>query len=159
MPKVIPKKNKEETAIRQQLSLEKFKTVINLQKVYSFKHFQTLDANMITLQWITITTVVIHSSNYWKKAARTNSRNQSTFLTQKGIGIIITSPRNSVTTLRKENLKKQIKKAMIITLIEEHKIVEGKIDIEVVKIKTEPEVLVKKEQLTKGLHNKIRKTI
>ena len=48
---------------------------------------------------------------------------------------------------------------MIITLIEEHKIVEGKIDIEVVKIKTEPEVLVKKEQLTKGLHNKIRKTI
>lgn len=38
-------------------------------------------------------------------------------------------------------------------------IVEGKIDIEVVKIKTEPEVLVKKEQLTKGLHNKIRKTI
>ena len=114
---------------------------------------------MITLQWITITTVVIHSSNYWKKAARTNSRNQSTFLTQKGIGIIITSPRNSVTTLRKENLKKQIKKAMIITLIEEHKIVEGKIDIEVVEIKTEPEVLVKKEQLTKGLHNKIRKTI
>ena len=32
-------------------------------------------------------------------------------------------------------------------------------DIEVVKTKTEPEVLVKKEQLTKGLHNKIRKTI
>ena len=51
LPKVIPNENKEETAIRQQLSLEKFKAEINLQKVRSHKYlerFQTLDAHMIT---------------------------------------------------------------------------------------------------------------
>ena len=50
LPKVIPNKNKEETAIRQQLSLEKFKAEINLQKICSPKYlerFQTLDAHMI----------------------------------------------------------------------------------------------------------------
>ena len=50
LPKVIPNENKEETAIRQQLSLEKFKAEINLQKIRSQKYlerFQTLDAHMI----------------------------------------------------------------------------------------------------------------
>ena len=37
--------------------------------------------------------------------------------------------------------------------------VEGKIDIEIVKIEAEAKVLVKKEQVTKGLQNKIRKLI
>ena len=32
LPKVIPNENKEETTIRQQLSLEKFMAEINLQK-------------------------------------------------------------------------------------------------------------------------------
>ena len=48
--KVIPNENKEETAIRQQLSLEKFKAENNLQKFRCQKHlerFQTLDAHMI----------------------------------------------------------------------------------------------------------------
>ena len=40
---------------------------------------------------------------------------------------------------------------MMITIIEEHKMVEGNIDIKTVKI--EAEVLVKKEQITKGLQN------
>ena len=50
LPKVIPNENKEETAVRQQLSLEKFKAEINLQKIRSQKYlecFQTLDAHMI----------------------------------------------------------------------------------------------------------------
>ena len=50
LPKVIPNKNKKETAIRQQLSVEKFKTEISLQKIRSQKYlerFQTLDAHMI----------------------------------------------------------------------------------------------------------------
>ena len=37
--------------------------------------------------------------------------------------------------------------------------VEGNIDIKTVKIEAEAEVLVKKEQITKGLQNKIRKII
>ena len=50
LPKIIPNENKEETAIRQQLSLEKFKAEISLQKIRSRKYlerFQTLDAHMI----------------------------------------------------------------------------------------------------------------
>ena len=46
---------------------------------------------------------------------------------------------------------------MITTTTEEHKMVEGKIDIKIVTIEAEAEVLVKKEQITKGLQNKIRK--
>ena len=49
LPKVIPNENKEETAIRQQLSLEIFKAEINLQKIHSHKYlerFQTLDTHM-----------------------------------------------------------------------------------------------------------------
>ena len=37
--------------------------------------------------------------------------------------------------------------------------VKGKIDIKIVKIEAEAEVLLKKEQITKGLQNKMRKTI
>ena len=37
--------------------------------------------------------------------------------------------------------------------------VEGKIDIKIVKIEAEAEVLVKKEEIPKGLQNKIRKLI
>ena len=51
LPKALSNENIEETAIRQQLSLEKFKTEINLQKIRSqnyFERFQTLDAHMIT---------------------------------------------------------------------------------------------------------------
>ena len=50
LPKIIPNKNKEETAIRQQLSLEKFKAEISLQKIRSQKYlerFQNLDAHLI----------------------------------------------------------------------------------------------------------------
>ena len=46
---------------------------------------------------------------------------------------------------------------MITITTEEHKMVEGKIDIKIVTIEAEAEVLVKKEQITKGLQNKIRK--
>ena len=59
------------------------------------------------------------------KHVKQNSRNQSIFLTQKGIGILITLPLNSVTTLWKENLNKRINKAMKTTRTEEHKIVRG----------------------------------
>ena len=51
LPKVIPNENKDETAIRQHLSLEKLKAEINLQKICSQKYlerFQTLDAHRIT---------------------------------------------------------------------------------------------------------------
>ena len=50
LPKILPNENKEETAIRQQLSLEKLKAEISLQKIRSQKYlerFQTLDADMI----------------------------------------------------------------------------------------------------------------
>ena len=50
LPKMIPNENKEETAIRQQLSLEKFKAEISLQKIRSqnyLERFQTLDVHMI----------------------------------------------------------------------------------------------------------------
>ena len=39
-PKVIPNENKEETAISQQLSLEKFKTEINLPRIRSQKYLE-----------------------------------------------------------------------------------------------------------------------
>ena len=45
------KRKQKETAVRQQLSLEKFNAEINLKKIRSQKyleHFQTLDAHMIT---------------------------------------------------------------------------------------------------------------
>ena len=51
LPKALSNENIEETAIRQQLSLEKLKAEINLQKIRSqnyFERFQTLDAHMIT---------------------------------------------------------------------------------------------------------------
>ena len=51
LPKVIPNENKEETVIRQQLSFEKFKAEIGLQKIRSqtfLERFQTLDACMIS---------------------------------------------------------------------------------------------------------------
>ena len=50
LPKIIPNENKEETAIRQQLSLEKFRAEISLQKNRSLKYlefFQILNAHMI----------------------------------------------------------------------------------------------------------------
>ena len=50
LAKIIPNKNKEGTAFREQLSLEKFKEEISLQKNRSQKYlerFQTLDAHMI----------------------------------------------------------------------------------------------------------------
>ena len=50
LPKIIPNENKEETAIRQQLSLENFKAEISLQKICFreyLEQFQTLDAHMI----------------------------------------------------------------------------------------------------------------
>ena len=65
----------------------------------------------------------------------------------------------SVTTLKKENLNRKVNKTIIITTTEEHKTIEGKIDIKIVKIEAETEVLVKKEQITKELQNKIRKLI
>ena len=49
LPKVIPIKNKEEAAIRQQLSLEKVKAESNLQQFCSHKYlerFKTSDAHM-----------------------------------------------------------------------------------------------------------------
>ena len=43
-----------------------------------------------------------------------------TFLTRKGNGILITLSLNSVTTLKKENLKKKANKTIIITATEEN---------------------------------------
>ena len=51
LAKVIPKENKEKTAIRQQLCLEKFKAEINFHKIRSQKYldcFQILNVHMIT---------------------------------------------------------------------------------------------------------------
>ena len=51
LAKVIPKENKEETAIRQQLCLEKFKAEINFHKIRSQKYldcFQILNVHVIT---------------------------------------------------------------------------------------------------------------
>ena len=51
LPKVIPNENKEEAAIRQQLSLEKFKAEISLQKIRPKEYlepFQTLGAHIIS---------------------------------------------------------------------------------------------------------------
>ena len=70
---------------------------------------------------------------------------------------MITLPLNSVTTLKKENLNKKVNKT--VTTAEEHKMVKGEIDKKIVKIEAEAEVLLKKEQITKGLQIKMRKTI
>ena len=66
-------------------------------------------------------------------------------------------PPNSVTTLKKENLNKKVKKA--ITTKEEHEMVKSEIDIKIVKIEAVAEFLLKKEDITKGLQNKMRKMI
>ena len=70
----------------------------------------------------------------------------------KGNGILITLPLNFVTTLKKDNLNKKVNKT---TTIEEHKMVKGEKDIKIVKAEAEAEVLLKKEQITKGLQNKM----
>ena len=57
-------------------------------------------------------------------------RNQSTFLTGKGIGILITLRLNFVTTLKKDNLNKKVNKT---TTTKEHKMVKGEKDIKIVK--------------------------
>ena len=69
-------------------------------------------------------------------------------------------PPNSVTTLKKENLNKKVKKA--ITTKEEHEMVKSEIDIKIVKIEAVAEFLLKKEDITKGqnkMQNKMRKMI
>ena len=48
---------------------------------------------------------------------------------------------------------------MMITTTEDHKKVDDKIDTKIVKIEAEAEVLLKKEQITMGLQNKIPKMI
>ena len=47
----------------------------------------------------------------------------------------------------------------MITTTEDHKMVEDKIDTKIVNIEAEAEVLLKKEQITTGLQNKIPKMI
>ena len=66
-------------------------------------------------------------------------------------------PLNSIATLKKEQLNKKVNK--IIATTEEQKMVKGKIYIKIVKIEAEEEVLVKKEQITTGLQNKMQKVI
>ena len=66
-------------------------------------------------------------------------------------------PLNSIATLKKEQLNKKVNK--IIATTEEQKMVKGKIYIKIVKIEAEEEVLVKKEQITTGLQNKVQKVI
>ena len=78
-------------------------------------------------------------------------------MTKKGIGISITVPLNSITTLKKKNLNKRVNKT--ITSTEEHKMVKVEKDIKIVKIEAEAEVLLKKEQITKGLQNKMQKMV
>ena len=73
-------------------------------------------------------------------------------MTGKGIGILVTLLLNFVTTLKKDNLNKKVNKT---TAIEEHKMVKGEKDIKIVKTEAEAEVLLKKEQITKGLQNKM----
>ena len=81
----------------------------------------------------------------------------SQHLAGKRNGISITLTLNSVTTLKKENLNKKLNKT--ITITEEHKIVKDEKDKKVVKIEAEAEVLLKKEQIFKGLQNEMRKMI
>ena len=65
---------------------------------------------------------------------------------------------NSVTTLKNENINKKVNKTIATT--EEHKMIKGKkVKAKIVKIQAEAEVLLKKEQITKGLQNKMRKMI
>ena len=78
-------------------------------------------------------------------------------MTGKGIGTLITLPLNSVITLKKKNLNKRVNTT--ITATEEHKMVKAEKDIKIVKIEAEDEVLLKKEQITEGLQNKMRKMI
>ena len=81
----------------------------------------------------------------------------SQHLAGKRNGISTTLTLNSVTTLKKENLNKKLNKT--ITITEEHKIVKDEKDIKIVKIEAEAEVLLKKEQIFKGLQNEMRKMI
>ena len=80
----------------------------------------------------------------------------SQHLAGKRNGISTTLTLNSVTTLKKENLNKKLNKT---TITEEHKIVKDEKDIKIVKIEAEAEVLLKKEQIFKGLQNEMRKMI
>ena len=64
---------------------------------------------------------------------------------------------NSVTTLKNENINMKVNKTIATT--EEHKMIKGKKVIKIVKIQAEAEVLLKKEQITKGLLNQRNKEI
>ena len=59
--------------------------------------------------------------------------------------------------MKKENLNKRVNKT--ITATEEHKIAKVEKDIKTLNIEAEAEVLLKKEQITKGLQNKMQKMI
>ena len=65
--------------------------------------------------------------------------------------------RNNSEERKPKQESKRVNKAIAAT--EEHKMVKVEKDIKIVKIEVEAEVLLKKEQITKGLQNKMRKMI
>ena len=78
---------KEETAIRQQLSLEKFKTEINLQNIHSQKNlerFQTLDAHMIALFTMNYNSDICNSlTELWENDCLKEQKSVDTFGTKR----------------------------------------------------------------------------
>ena len=161
LPKVLPNENKEETAIRQQLSLEIFKAEIKLQKTRSQKHFerfQTFAAHMIAHFTMNYDNDICNSLNeLWESDCLKEQQKSDDIFDTKRDWYLNNTTAEFRNNSEKRKPKQEGKKTMIIKTTEEHKMFEGKIDIKIVKIEVEAEVLVKKEQITKGLQNKIRK--
>ena len=165
--KSYTKQEKEETAIRQQLSLEKFKAEINLQEICSqnyLERFQTLDTNMMAHFTIIYNNDICNSLNeneLWEnECLKEQQKSVDIFDTKRDWFLNKTTTKfcNNSEEVKPKKVNK-VNKTMTITTTEKRKMVEGKIDIKIVKIEAEVKVLVKKEQITMGLQNKIRKLI
>ena len=161
LPKIIPKENKEETAIRQQLSLEKFKAEISLQKIHSRKYlerFQTLDAHMIAHFTRNYDNGIGSSlTELWENDCLKEQQKSVNIFDRKRdcyLNNTITEFRNNSKERKPKQESKQNNNST-----EEQKMVRVGKDIKIVKIEAEAEVLLKKEQITKGLQNKMRKMI
>ena len=158
LPKIIPNENKEETAIRQQLSLEKFKAEISLQKIRSRKYlerFQTLDAHMIAHFTMNYDNDIGNSlTELWENDCLKQQQKSVNIFDRKKDWYL-----NNTTTEFCNNSEKRKPKQESKQNNNNNRRTQVEKDIKIVKIEAEAEVLLKKEQITKGLQNKMRKMI
>ena len=158
LPKIIPNENKEETAIRQQLSLEKFKAEISLQKIRSQKYlerFQTSDVYMIAHFTMNYDNDIGNPlSELWENDYLKEQQKSVNIFDRKKDWYL-----NNTTTEFRNNSEKRKPKQESKQNNNNNRRTQVEKDIKIVKIEAEAEVLLKKEQITKGLQNKMRKMI